>query len=78
MTRDGEKTPVFTFEYEIPHIGRPKWVFTKTGNTGGIHDWGTPVKPKPDPDVDDKEGDNSQLIMIALIVILAAAVAASV
>ena len=76
VTRGTERTPVFTFQYVLPYIDDKEWTFTKTQNTGGIHNWRTPTKD--DPEDDKEEGDNSQLIMIAVIVILAAAVAASV
>ena len=38
VTRDKERTPIFTFEYVLPYIAANTWTFTKTGNTGGMHD----------------------------------------
>ena len=76
VTHGTERTPVFTFEYVLPYIDANTWTFTKTQNTGGIHNWHTPTKDDPPPPYE--EGDKSHLIMIAVIMILAVAVAVNV
>ena len=82
-------TPVFTFEYQIPlftkNAGDPPWVFTKTGRSGGVKDWDTPIKdPKPiggDPDnpvaIEDPVdgGMDSNLIMLAIVLMVATVIA---
>ena len=70
-----EKTPVFTFNYLIPHMDDQPWTFTKTNQSGGILDWHTPVKPKPDNPSPYSKEDNTQLIMITVLLVVAAAVA---
>ena len=77
-------TPSFTFEYTIPLFGDGPWEFTKSGRSGGVKDWDTPLKdPKPvgDPDnpivIDDPQdgGMDSNLIMLAVVLMVAAVVA---
>ena len=76
-----EKTPLFTFQYTIPLFdpeGSGEWEFTKTGRSGGVKDWSTPVKPdNPDPDDPNPEEDggmDSNLIMLAVVLMVAAVV----
>jgi hypothetical protein len=76
---------VFNFKYTIPFYTAtaqdPPWTFTKTGRSGGVPDWTSPVKPDPinvDPDPDpDKpdEGMDSHLIMLAVVLMVATVVA---
>ena len=75
-------TPVFNFKYTLPIFTAtaqdPPWVFTKTGRSGGVADWTSPVKPDPNPDPDpdpEDEGMDSNLIMLAVVLMVAAAVA---
>ena len=74
-------TPVFTFEYTLPLFGDDQpWEFTKTGRSGGVKDWSTPEKGDPNNpiNVDDPEegrGMDSNLIMLAVVLMVAAALA---
>ena len=76
-------TPVFNFKYMIPFYTAtaqdPPWTFTKTGRSGGVADWTSPVKPDPnnvDPDPNDPKpeedgGIDSHLIMLAVVLMVA-------
>ena len=77
-------TPIYNFEYTNPFFGDDKpWVFTKTGRSGGVGDWTSPERPNPidvdDPDDPDPnppdEGMDFNLIMLAVVLMVAAAVA---
>ena len=74
------RPPLFTFQYTIPLFGGDQpWDFTKTGRSGGVTNWDTPVKPDdPDPDDPNPEEDggmDSNLIMLAVVLMVAAVVA---
>ena len=47
----------FTFRYTIPLFDDKPWDFTKTGRSGGVKDWSTPVKPNPDDHIPDPVED---------------------
>ena len=79
-------TPIYNFEYTNPFFGDDKpWVFTKTGRNAGVADWTSPLKPDPidvdpDPDPEDPkpekdEGMDSNLIMLAVVLMVVAAAA---
>ena len=82
-----EQTPMFTFQYRLPIFGDDgPWLFTKTNRSGSVKDWTSPVKPDPIPDDDDDpdppkpnpgedEGMDSNLIILAVVLMVGAAVA---
>ena len=75
-----EQTPMFTFKYILRIFGDDgPWEFTKTTKTGKVKDWTSPLKPDPpidvDPDPKPEEGMDSNLIMLAVVLMVAAAVA---
>ena len=76
-----EKTPLFTFQYTIPLFGGDQlWEFTKTNRPGGVKNWSTPAKDPinldpDDPDPDEAGGMDSNLIMLAVVLMVAAALA---
>ena len=78
-------TPIYNFKYRLPIFGDDgPWTFTKTGKSGGVADWTTPERPIPTPVDDDDpvdpkpekdEGMDSNLIVLAVVLMVAAAVA---
>lgn len=71
-----ETTPVFEFKYVIPHIDTKEWLFTKTSKYGSIPDFRTPDKPdNPIPDPEEDGGMDSNSIMLAVVLMVAAVVA---